>query len=270
MWKWEASGPKRRGVFVIVHGAGEYHVRYKWVVEKLNSLHYHVIMGDLPGQGMTEGPRGHVDRFQDYLDVVLSWIQEAKKYDLPVILMGHSMGGLISIHSLLHFEPEDLPDVVILSSPCLGLKNDPPVYKRTLSSVLNRVTPGFRLPSGLPPGSGTRDEAMRKRDLDDSRLIKHVSIRWYKELVKAMSYAHKQKTDLPDIPLLVTQSGNDLIVNKERVKEWFNGLTLTDKTYKEWHNLYHEVLNEPEREEVLSHLIGFVTIQLQLAKNRLN
>ncbi|MBU9721044.1 MULTISPECIES: alpha/beta fold hydrolase [Bacillaceae] len=259
MWKREVQLAK--GVFVIVHGAGEYHVRYNWVVDQLNKLNFHVIIGDLPGQGTTEGPRGHVDRFQQYIEVVSGWLKEAKKYQLPVYLLAHSMGGLISIHTLMALTKNDLPNVVVLSSPCLGLKNDPPFYKRTLSHVLDVISPGFRFPSGLEPGSGTRDEWMRKRDLGDNKLIKHVSVRWYKELVRAMNKAHEQKASFPDIPLLVTQAGNDLIVKKEMAKSWFDGLNITNKYYKEWPNLYHEVLNEPEKAEVLAHLIGFISIQ---------
>ncbi|MFA9559103.1 alpha/beta fold hydrolase [Evansella sp. AB-rgal1] len=260
MWKWEATKPK--GVFVIVHGAGEYHVRYKWVIKKLNQLNYHVIMGDLPGQGTTEGPRGHITSFQDYITVVNTWLKEARKYDLPIILLGHSMGGLISINTLLTMDEEELPNVVVLSSPCLGLVNDPGFSKKALTKTLNVVSPSLRFPSGLAPGSGTRDEVMRKRDLGDNRLIKHVSVRWYRELVKAMKNAHNRVGDFPDIPLLVTQGGNDLIVNKENVTPWFNQLPIHDKYYKEWDGLYHEVLNEPEKNKVLAHLLAFVTIQL--------
>ncbi|WP_319003478.1 alpha/beta hydrolase [Bacillus shivajii] len=258
MWKWESE--KAKGVFVIVHGAGEYHVRYQWVVKQLTGLGYHVIMGDLPGQGTTEGPRGHVDRFSNYINVVKSWLTEARKYELPITLLGHSMGGLISIHTLMSLQKSELPNVAILSSPCLGLVNNPPAYKKVASYVLNGVAPKVLFPSGLESGSGTRDEWMRKRDKADDRLIKHVSVRWYQELCKAMEKAHKNTDSLPDVPLLVTQGGDDRIVNKQEVKRWFDALPLTDKYYKEWPEVYHEVLNDPGKEEVLAHLLGFVTL----------
>ncbi|MDG5787760.1 alpha/beta hydrolase [Evansella sp. AB-P1] len=260
MWKWEAEEPK--GVFVIIHGAGEYHVRYEWVVNQLHSLGYHVIIGDLPGQGKTEGPRGHVNSFNDYKEVLEKWLSEGKKYNLPVVLLGHSMGGLISIYTLQSLKEVELPDVVILSSPCLGLTNPPKKSKKIAARVLNVVHPSFRFPSGLAPGSGTRDERMRQRDLNDSLLIKRVSVRWYSELEKAMDISHRQVDSFPNVPLLVMQGGNDLIVDKEKVISWFNRLPIHNKYYKEWDGLYHEVLNEPERNKVLAHLLGFVTIQL--------
>ncbi|WP_096189817.1 alpha/beta fold hydrolase [Evansella halocellulosilytica] len=258
MWKWEVTEAK--GVFVIVHGAGEYHVRYHWVIEQLTELGYNVIMGDLPGQGTTDGPRGHVNRFSDYVTVVKGWLREARKYKLPVTLLGHSMGGLISIHTLMNLSKNELPNVAVLSSPCLGLVNNPTFSKKTASYLLNYVAPKIRFPSGLEPGSGTRDEWMRQRDFTDDLLIKRVSVRWYRELANAIRTAQDKHGQFPAIPLLVTQGGDDRIVNKNEVKRWFDTLTLTDKYYKEWDSFYHEVLNDPGKEKVLAHLIGFVTL----------
>lgn len=263
MFIFESNFKEKKGVFVIVHGAGEYHVRYQWTTEQLNRLGYHVIIGDLPGQGLTDGPRGHVDSFQDYISVVKSWLIEAKTFELPVFMLSHSMGGLITIHLLTKLAQSEnkrfLPDAVALSSPCLGLVNKQSPFKEKLSYVLNNLTPRLRFQSNVPRGAGTRDEAMRKRDLQDSRLIRRVSVRWYRELQTAMKWAMKHISRFPDLPLLVMQAGDDRIVDKESVKAWFQALSITNKHYREYEGLYHEVLNEPEREKVLEDLMRFVT-----------
>ncbi|WP_280769999.1 alpha/beta hydrolase [Salipaludibacillus daqingensis] len=262
MWKWEVDHTKAKGVFVIVHGAGEYHARYKWIIEQLNRMDYHVIMGDLPGQGTTPGPRGHVPTFDLYIETVNKWLKEAKEYDLPTILFGHSMGGLISTRTLMKEDVNYLPDMVILSSPCFGLFNKTPFSKKTVSLMLNKVTPSLRFNSALEPGSGTRDPQMRARDEKDNLLIKKVSIRWYRELENSIKFAHQHVDTFPEIPLLVMQGGDDRIVSKFRVKEWFNRVDISDKYYKEWEGLYHEVLNEPEKSQVMAHMLGFVTMHV--------
>ncbi|WP_416151567.1 alpha/beta fold hydrolase [Salipaludibacillus sp. HK11] len=262
MWKSEVEQHVAKGVFVIVHGAGEYHARYKWIIEKLNDFNYHVIIGDLPGQGTTTGPRGHVSTFHEYIDTVNGWLTEARTYHLPVVLLGHSMGGLISTRTLMEAHNSELPDVVILSSPCFGLFRKTPLNKKAVSYILNRVTPSLRFPSGLEPGSGTRDRVMRLRDKQDSLLIKNVSIRWYRELEKSMRYVHQQVDSFPEVPLLVMQAGVDRIVDRNSVQKWFDNVKLQDKYYKEWQGLYHEVLNEPEKHHVLAHMLGFVTMHL--------
>lgn len=261
MYTRETTVNKPKGVFVIVHGAGEYHVRYDWTIKKLNQFGYHVIIGDLPGQGLTEGLHGHVNSFSDYKKVVKKWIVSAKAYKLPVYLLAHSMGGLISIHLLMEQKEQYFPDIVILSSPCLGLVNKPSRAKEVLSYVLNVTMPRLRFPSNVPRGAGTKDEWMRKRDLEDTNLVRKVSVRWYRELNQAMERALHEADRFPNLPLYVMQAGNDLIVDKACVKAWFNRLDITNKYYKEYAGLYHEVLNEPEKNEVLADLLGFVTLQ---------
>lgn len=86
MWTWKADRPV--AVIVIIHGASEYHGRYKWLIEMWRSSGYHVVMGDLPGQGTTTRARGHIRSFQEYIDEVDAWIDKARTFDLPVFLLG--------------------------------------------------------------------------------------------------------------------------------------------------------------------------------------
>ncbi len=241
---WESEEAK--GVFVIVHGANEYHGRYEWLVKKLTTVGYHVVMGDLPGQGENPKYKGHVDSFLEYITTIEQWYERAKHYNLPIFLLGHSMGGLAVIQTMLK---RDLTvDAVILSSPCLGLVNPPSKLKHFGASLLNKVTPKFRLPTDLAPG--TRCKEMLKRDEDDPHIVKKVSVRWYYELSNAMEDSHNEVKNFPNVPLLVLQGGEDLIVDKEMVTRWFNQLVISEKYYKEWPGLYHEVFNEPEKERV--------------------
>ncbi|MBB5172819.1 alpha/beta hydrolase [Texcoconibacillus texcoconensis] len=258
MWIWKTSTEKPKGVFVLVHGAGEYHRRYNWVIERLNEQGFHVVMGDLPGQGTTKGKRGHIDSFDQYTAQISKWLDAARPFALPTFLFGHSMGGLITIHYLEAHHPD--VDGIILSSPCLGLLNPPSLAKKAAGNVFNRIAPSVRFSSGLDAGSGTRDENMRKRDEADTLLVKKVSVRWYRELERAMKQAKERVTTFPDLPLLVLQAGDDRIVNKHDVNKWFDSLHLKDKWYKEWDGLYHEVLNEPEKEDVFRYMQTFVDL----------
>ena len=139
MWKWEAEG-EAKAVVVMVHGAMEHHRRYGWLIEMWRLSGFHVIMGDLPGQGMTtRSRRGHIDSFDEYIFEVKDWIQAAYQFNLPVFLIGHSMGGLITIR-LLQQEKLNLAGV-ILSSPCLGLIHQPPKMTNLFSSCFECSCP---------------------------------------------------------------------------------------------------------------------------------
>lgn len=261
MWKWEADS-EAKAVIVIVHGASEHHGRYGWLIEMWRSSGFHVIMGDLPGQGLTSrSQRGHIDKFDEYILEVKAWIKTAYQFDLPVFLIGHSMGGLISIR-VLQEEKFDLAGV-ILSSPCLGLTHTPPKILDFLSHGLNKVFPKLRVDSGLSVEMATRNAEVREIDSTDTLYVTKMSIRWYRELVTAMKNAFEKISSTGDIPMLVMQAGDDKIVNKESVKEWFNKVPLSEKRYKEWPDFYHEIFNEPDRETVYQYSKDFIESQLR-------
>ncbi|WP_066292067.1 alpha/beta hydrolase [Bacillus sp. FJAT-29937] len=261
MWKWEAEG-EAKGVIVMVHGAMEHHRRYGWLIEMWRLSGFHVIMGDLPGQGMTtRSRRGHIDSFDEYLHEVKDWIQAAYQLDLPVFLLGHSMGGLISIR-LLQEERLKLAGV-ILSSPCLGLAKKPNKFLNILSYVLNQIVPSLRMNSGITVDMATRNKDVRDADANDTLYVTKVSVRWYRELVHSIKLSFENLDKTQDVPLLVMQGGEDLIVNKKTVSDWFNKAPFSEKRFKEWPKCYHEIFNEPEREEVFEYAKDFVYSQLK-------
>ncbi|ANB58376.1 phospholipase ytpA [Anoxybacillus sp. B7M1] len=263
MWKWEAEQAK--AVVVIVHGAAEHHGRYKWLIEMFRLHGFHVVMGDLPGQGTTtRRKRGHIGSFDEYINEVADWIKAAQAFQLPIFLLGHSMGGLVVIRAL---QEKRLPvKGAILSSPCLGLVTYPSKGLDLLSKVLNHIAPSMLFDSGLSVEAATRNEEVREMDKNDSLYVTKVSVRWYRELVKAMQIASRKIHKISDIPLLLMQGGNDKIVDKVVVKEWFDKLPVSEKVYKEWNLLYHEIFNEPEREAVFLYAKAFLETQLQLQK----
>lgn len=261
MWMWEPEG-EAKAVIVIVHGAMEHHGRYGWLIEMWRSSGFQVIMGDLPGHGLTtRSSRGHIDSFDEYIQEVKEWIQTAYQFDLPVFLLGHSMGGLISIR-LLQEERLNVAGV-ILSSPCLGLVKKPSKPLDLISYVLNIVVPSLKMNSGITVDLATRNPEVLEADTNDTLYVKKVSIRWYRELATAIKLAFIHFNKIQDVPMLVMQAGDDRIVNKLSVQGWFNQAPLSEKRFKEWPKFYHEIFNEPEREEVYEYAKDFVISQLK-------
>lgn len=260
MWKWEAEEPK--AVIVIIHGAMEHHERYRPLADMWRDHGFHVVLGDLPGHGTTSRSRGHITNFDEYIIEASRWIEEAKSYQLPLFLLGHSMGGLIAIRMM----QENKVDVngVILSSPCLGIVSKPPVYLRAMSKVMNVVYPSLLVSSNLTVEMATRNKDIRDAMENDSLYLRKVSVRWYSELLKGMKEASEKREEFPNVPLLLMQACEDKIVDKTIVRTWFDELKIDDKAYKEWENCYHELFNEYEREEVFTHALHFT--QAHLAK----
>lgn len=152
---------------------------------------------------------------------------------------------------------------VVLSSPCLGLVHQPPKMTALFSSIMNLVAPSFRVNSGLTVDMATRNPDVREADVNDTLYITKVSVRWYSELIQAVKLAFEHNDKIQDLPFLVMQGGDDKIVNKHTVREWFNDVPLSEKRFKEWPNCYHEIFNEPEREEVFEYAKDFFNSRLK-------
>ncbi|MBB6455433.1 lysophospholipase [Salirhabdus euzebyi] len=244
-----------KGTVVLVHGAFEHSGRYEWLANKWYEAGYNVIYGDLPGQGNSEGIKGHIDSFDEYIDKISEWIEAANYLQKPIFLLGHSMGGLAVVRALE--EKELNVDGVILSSPSLGICARPPKWVRPLSKFLVKMVPTFKIKVPCRPWRSTRNEFFHNRNKIDPLILKKVSIHWYYELERAIEHAFKQIKKYPAVPTLLMQAGKDFLVNVKDVKNWFQSLPIEEKKFDEWNHLYHEIFNEPEREEVFSVAMEF-------------
>lgn len=259
MWVWKTESKAPQGVVVIVHGTGEHHGRYEWLKRQWLKVGYHVILGDLPGHGKNAEHKGHVDSFNEYIVALKKWMDKARTFKLPYVVFGHSLGGLVVIRTLQ--ESRYKPDAVILSSPCLGLKVPPPSWLKKAVSPFNLFSPRFRVPikSSADNVLATRNKEILKKDALDPLIVKKISLRWYFELDHAMEEAFQQVDSLPNSPLFTLQAGNDKIVDKIKVYEWFRKIQLKNKHYKEWPGFYHEIFNEPKRDIVFSYMLRELT-----------
>jgi lysophospholipase len=260
VWSADAS----RGAVVLVHGTGEHHGRYEHVARYLTERGYHVWAGDLPGWGRAQGLKGHIESFDDYLRTVAEWVRAARQElsaDQPLFLLGHSMGGLVAVRFVQFSGGEGL-NGLILSSPCLQLKMPVPKWQANLANALDRIWPTLRFPNGITSEMVTRDAVIREQYRTDPRNYSKVSVRWYNELMKAMKQAWEERGSIR-IPLLVLQAGADCIIDPVGVARFVEGVPSTEKHYIEYPGLYHEIMNEPEREQVLADLAAWLEKQQQ-------
>jgi lysophospholipase len=117
--------------------------------------------------------------------------------------------------------------------------------------------------TGLTIDMATRNPEIREIDSNDTLYITKVSVRWYREMISAMAAAFANVNKMQDLPLLLMQGGDDSVVDKKMVKNWFNMVPLSEKRFKEWPKCYHEIFNEPERDEVFDYALDFINSQLK-------
>jgi len=256
-----------RGVMVIVHGLAEHGGRHRQTAEYFCREGFAVFAGDLRGHGLSldspGGGRVHVRQFDEYLRDVDAFVDVAHQAcgDLPLFLLGHSMGGLITIHYVLE-HPGRLAGAVI-SSPALAPHPDfrPPLLLRLLVGLLSRVMPRALFASDLDVEALSRDPGVVRAYLDDPLVTSKVSARWYAEALKAMQRAFEVAGTL-QTPLLLMQSGADRLVDPGAPERWAAAAPSGLVERVDWDGLFHEMFNEPEKDRVRARTLEWLDRRL--------
>ncbi|MEW6525582.1 MAG: lysophospholipase [Spirochaetota bacterium] len=248
--QWEVANPK--AVLVIVHGLGEHSGRYGNLIDALQNKGIAIFGLDHRGFGRSGGKRGHVDSFMDYiydLKIFVNMIRDKYPHK-PVIMLGHSMGGVLALkYALTH--AEDL-DALILSSPGLVPAIKVPAWKKNLALFLSSRIPSLTMPSGLDATTISRDKEVVKKYLDDPLVHDKVTPRFYVEMMNTIDECINRCGEIK-LPLLLFHGTADALVLDEASKIVYQKASSKDKTLKLFEGLYHETMNElePERKKVL-------------------
>lgn len=249
-----------KAVTVVVHGYGEHMGRYKHVIEALVGQGYAVYTIDHRGHGESEGVRASVERFDYFVEDLRLLVQRARSEQprLPLFMIGHSMGGLIATHYALRHQTE--LDGLVLSGPALHIGDDvSPVLKR-LSGIIARIAPTAAL---TPAHKSTesvlsRDPVVQELFDNDPLCYKgKVRARLGYELMQASAAARARVGEL-QLPLLVMYGTDDRLVNPLGAEHLYAHAASADKTIRAWHGCRHEIFNEPEQDEVIAEMIGWL------------
>ena len=235
---------------VIAHGLGEHSGRYNHLMSRLVPEGISIWALDFCGHGQSEGKRGHVHSFRQYLSDLDKFVDIASKDTPPsseIFLLGHSLGGLIAIHYALEFA--DKLHGLVVSSPVLAFKVKVPAFKLLMGNVMSAVWPGLSMANELDPTKISHDQSIVEAYIQDPLVHNRVTARWFTEFVSAMERSSRSASKL-NVPILMQIAGNDCLVDAEASQTFFNYLSLKDKTIHVYNDLYHEVYNEPEKDRV--------------------
>ena len=252
MWKWETE-EKPKAVIVIVHSAYEHHRRYAWLIEKLRSSNCHIVMGDLPGHGELKKPKAlHDEPFDQYKEYIKQALQVAVTYDLPIFLLGHGLGATLLMKVMRTLKIEFAG--VILTSPWLQLKKTPSKWTNALAklSVAQKINHDIQL------NELTRNYDVYHQFVTDNAYRTVISNDWYKELQFLMKTVVQSTESIPNVPVLLMTGERDKIADSSAAASWFKKQELSEYQFKEWKNCFHDLYQEPEREEIFSYSHSFI------------
>lgn len=247
--------PAPRARVVLVHGYAEHMGRYAHVIEALNGAGFEVHAFDLRGHGRSEGVRGHVLRFQDYLDDLDLFLAELPQDALPLFLLGHSLGGLLSLRYVL-----DRPDAFValaVSSPYLHIATDVHFLKEAVANAASHLAPTLLTKSPIEAKALSHDPAVVEAYIADPLIFKTFNARWFFEAREAQEEVLKRAGEVR-LPVLMLIGSADPIAEPARSKEVFERLGSPDKRLEVYDGFFHEVLNEVGKERVVRDLVGWL------------
>lgn len=258
-WGLEDATPDANGV-LIIHGYGEHLRRYDEVASYLADGGFAVVAVDVRGHGKSDGQRGHVGRFDEYLiDVAAGFEMLATLHPGGKrVLLGHSNGGLVALRYALSSAGRR-PDAIVLSGPLLRLAVQVPGWKSTLGKSLSRVAPTTSLPNDVDPKLLSHDTSVGEAYMEDP-LVHHVATaRYFTEMTEASADALSRASAL-SVPMLLMQGGDDHIVDPEGARKLHRAATV-DHRYVEFEGFYHEIFNEKDHSGVLATMKAWLVEQ---------
>lgn len=254
---WNVAEPL--GIVVLAHGVGEHGGRYLNLINRLQGEGISFYAIDHRGHGRSQGKLGHIVSFMEYIaDLkLLVDIAHNQNPEIPLIMLGHSMGGAIAARYALE-HPADI-DALVLSAAGLIPKISVPRWQDKLARFLSRVVPAATFPNGLSVEDLSHDPQVIKAYVDDPLVHNKITARWYTEMLSNSQQVLGRATEFA-MPLLVVHGGADPIVDVFGSEQIFKAARSEDKQYKIFPGLYHETMNEmqSDREEVLAFIGGWI------------
>jgi len=254
-WKPDNTETKLKGVILIAHGYAEHSARYNYTAKFFTDKNFAVYAPDHYGHGRSEGVKADVPDFRIFVDdllSVLSIIQDLEK-NIPVFLLGHSMGGAIS--TILASEAENNLAGLILSGPSIRIDGDVSNFVKSISKIIALIAPLLPLVEFAVEGISKDPEVVEAYKNDHYNYNGKVRARMGREMLRSEEIITEQLLSKISIPTLILHGEKDPLVNTECSQIIYSNISSTDKGINILDNLYHEILNEPEKDEVLA-IIG--------------
>ena len=238
-------------ILLVVHGLAEHSGRYTNLVNYFVPRGYAVYGFDHRGHGKSEGLRGYVHRFSDYLEDLKIFfnIVRCKHANNKIFLVGHSVGGLIATAYTVSFQHE--MDGLILSAPTLKAGSSMSPVHIAIARVLSLLLPKIGI-TVLDASTISRDKAVVDAYVNDPLVYRgKTRARLGAELINAMQKLPNQMSEIR-LPVLIMHGTDDRLCNVEGSLLLYERVSSADKTLKLYEGFYHEIFNEPERDQVFA------------------
>ena len=253
MYDWVLPPARPLGTVLLVHGLGEHAGRYGELAAHLHRWGFAVRAYDQQGHGQSAGARGDMLRpgslQADLCRVIDDTRQRPALAGTPLILLGHSMGGLVVARTLA--EQWRPVDAAVLSSPAFGAF--PNLLQKMLLATLPRVVPHLRVDNGLKAEFVARDPDVVKAYLADPLVHRRISVGLAAWILDngAQTLADAAQWS---VPTLLVYAGQDHLVNAQASADFADAAPKAVVQAQCFEGMYHEIFNDLYRAQVFTAL----------------
>jgi acylglycerol lipase len=259
---WHPTTGQPRAVVVIVHGFNSHSGHYLWVGEQLaaNGLAVHAL--DLRGRGRSDGERFYVQKFEDYVNDVATFVTMAKADHpgLPVFLLGHSAGGIVSCIYTLEHQTE------LAGFICESFAHEVPAPDFALAVLkgLSHIAPHVHVLK-LNNEDFSRDPKVVQAMNTDPLIAHEVQpTQTVAEMVRADERL-KQEFGRITLPVLILHGTLDKATKPSGSQRFYDMAGSTDKTLKLYEGHFHDLLNDIDKEIVMADIQQWIDKRIPAA-----
>lgn len=240
-----------RAIILLVHGVAEHSGRYRRLAEHLSERGFALCAYDQPGHGQSEGVKGHLDKFSNLTESLRLFQEKLQQQfpNIPMYILGHSMGSLVSLKHLI--AEQHRYEGAILSAAALISPAAPGKAASMILRILASIVPKLGAIQLEAEGVSRDPKEVEKYINDPLNYTGKLSAKLIIEMLDTANYVIANLTQL-ELPIICLHGDADGMTSPEGSKTIIDSASSNDKTLTLYSGLYHEILNEPEREQVMT------------------
>lgn len=265
---WAPAVDEMRGILVIIHGLNEHSGRYVHFAEQLTACGFGVYAMDWIGHGGSDGLHGYVpslDYVIEDIEVLVDRIL-MENPGVPCFLLGHSTGGAVVLKASLYPHIREKLEGIVLTSPALRVKPAHPIVG-AVAPIFSLVAPRFQFKGankrGIPV---SRDPAALLAKYSDPLVYTGpIRVRTGHEILRISSHL-LHRLEKVTVPFLVLHGTADRVTDPLASRELYGAAASAHKDLRLYDGFLHDLLFEPERDEVGAEIVAWMDGMLRLRR----
>ena len=243
-------------VILLIHGLGEHSGRYLNLIQDFNNKNISVFTIDIRGHGKSEGKRGHSPFYEQLMSDIRYFIEHVtnKTSNQKYFLYGHSMGGNLVINYSL--QKDEKINGIIATSPCIKPAINPPRIKLFMAKLFQKLMPSLTLNNGLDINGISRNLQVVEDYVNDPLNHDKMSVQLGLDIISSGIHALENSQDIT-VPMLVFHGEKDRLTSYDSSEELVENSGSNVK-FIGFKDAYHEIHNEPEKEELLRNIFDWI------------